>query len=76
MLAGESCNLCVVGDDDQSIYRFARLPRLPFKLDIGKVFSRGFGFEELLILALILLISQGSNDDDTILLLILLLFIG
>lgn len=52
--------------------------RLPgFKFDIGKIFSGGFGFEELLIIGLILLISQnGKGDDDIILLLALLLFIG
>lgn len=48
-----------------------------FKFDIGRIFSGGFGFEEILIIGLILLISQnGSGEDDIILLLALLLFIG
>ena len=48
-----------------------------FKFDIGRIFSGGFGFEEILIIGLILLISQnGKGDDDIILLLALLLFIG
>ena len=72
----ESAEVIKTAESVECAKSVARLPRLPFKLDIGRVFSRGFGFEELLILALILLISQGSNDDDTILLLILLLFIG
>ena len=50
--------------------------KLPsFRFDLGKLFSGGFGFEELLIIALILLISEGDSDDDMILLLALLLFI-
>lgn len=47
-----------------------------FKFNIGKLFSGGIGFEELLIIGLILLISQNGTDDDIILLLALLLFIG
>ncbi len=47
-----------------------------FKFNIGRIFSGGFGFEELLIIGLILLISQNGADDDIILLLALLLFIG
>ncbi len=48
-----------------------------FKFDIGRIFSGGFGFEEILLIGLILLISQnGQGDDDIILLLALLLFIG
>ena len=50
--------------------------KLPsFNFGFGKLFSHGFGFEELLIIGLILLISQSDTDDDIILLLILLLFI-
>lgn len=48
-----------------------------FHFDIGRIFSGGFGFEEILIIGLILLISQnGKGDDDIILLLALLLFVG
>ncbi|MBQ7383482.1 MAG: hypothetical protein IJV72_01675 [Clostridia bacterium] len=47
-----------------------------FNFNVGKLFSGGFGFEELLIIGLILLISQNGADDDIILLLALLLFIG
>ena len=61
--------VAVMGREEKRI----KLPS--FKLDVGKLFSGGFGFEELLIIALILLISSGDNDDDTILLLALLLFI-
>lgn len=50
--------------------------RLPFKFNIGRLFSGGFGSEELLILALIFLILGESTDDEIILLLALLLFIG
>ena len=50
--------------------------RLPsFGFDALKLFSGGFGFEELLLVALILLISSGDGDDDLILLLALLLFV-
>ncbi|MBO5416574.1 MAG: hypothetical protein J6A83_08110 [Clostridia bacterium] len=47
-----------------------------FNFNLGKIFSGGFGFEELLIIGLILLIAQNGTDDDIILLLALLLFIG
>ena len=54
-----------------------RVRRPAFKFDIGRIFSGGFGFEELLIIALILVISQGESEDDIIVLLLaLLLFIG
>ena len=62
-------DVAVMGREEKKI----KLPS--FKFDVGKLFSGGFGFEELLIIALILLISQGDNDDDTVLLLALLLFI-
>ena len=52
-----------------------RLP-LGFKFDIGSLFSRGFGFEELLLIAIILLVSQNDSGDELILFLALLLFIG
>ena len=51
--------------------------KLPgFNLNIGRLFSGGFGIEELLIIGIILLISKNNTDDDIILLLALLLFIG
>ena len=52
--------------------------RLPFgfKFDLGGLFSGGFGFEELLIIAIILLVSQNDSGDELILFLALLLFIG
>ncbi|MBQ8141198.1 MAG: hypothetical protein IJ038_05850 [Clostridia bacterium] len=51
--------------------------KLPgFNFNLGKIFSKGFGFEELLIIGLILLLSQNDTDDDIILLLVLLLFIS
>lgn len=51
--------------------------RLPgFNLNLGRIFSGGFGIEELLIIGIILLLSKNDTDDDIILLLALLLFIG
>ena len=51
--------------------------RLPgFNLNIGRIFSGGFGIEELLIIGIILLLAKNDTDDDIILLLALLLFIG
>ena len=51
--------------------------RLPgFNLNIGRIFSGGFGIEELLIIGIILLLSKSDTDDDIILLLALLLFIS
>ena len=47
----------------------------PFGFDALRLFTRGFGFEELLLVSLILLISQGEGDDELVLLLILLLFV-
>ena len=67
--AEESAEVSVIKQNDKRI----RLPS--FKFDAGRLFSGGFGSEELLIIALILLISQGDNDDDIVLLLALLLFI-
>ena len=55
-------------------------PRRPLfgglKFNVGRIFSGGIGFEELLIIGLILLIAQSDTDDDIILLLALLLFVG
>ena len=62
-------DVAVIGGEEKKI----KLPS--FKLEVGKLFSGGLGFEELLIIALILLISGGDNDDGTILWLVLLLFI-
>lgn len=51
-------------------------PKAPlFGLDALHIFSRGIGFEELLLVALIILVSQGDGDDELILLLALLLFV-
>jgi hypothetical protein len=51
--------------------------KLPgFNLNVGRIFSGGFGIEELLIIGIILLLSKNDTDDDIILLLALLLFIG
>ncbi len=51
-------------------------PKAPsFGLDALRIFSRGIGFEELLLVALIILVSQGEGDDELILLLALLLFV-
>lgn len=47
-----------------------------FRFDLGRLFSGGFGFEELLILAIILLVSQNEAQDDLILFLAILLFVG
>ena len=46
-----------------------------FHFDIGRLFSGGFGFEELLIIALILLVSQNEAQDDIVLFLAILLFV-
>ena len=47
-----------------------------FNFNLGRLFSGGFGFEELLLIALILLVSQNDTGDDLILFLALLLFVG
>ncbi|MBO5682376.1 MAG: hypothetical protein J6S10_00195 [Clostridia bacterium] len=47
-----------------------------FNFDLGRLFSGGFGFEELLILAVILLVSQNEAQRDLVLLLAILLFVG
>ena len=54
------------------------LPKPSFKLRLGSLFGnkKGFGTEELLILALILLIADADENDDLILFLIFLLFVG
>ena len=59
----------VMKNDEQKI----KLPA--FRFDLGKLFSGGFGFEELLIIALILLISDSKDQDDIVLFLAILLFI-
>ena len=52
--------------------------RLPFgfNFNLGRLFSGGFGFEEMLLIAIILLVSQNDSGDDLILFLALLLFGG
>ena len=47
-----------------------------FGFDIGRLFSGGIGYEELLILGLILLVAQCEESEDILLLLVLLLFVG
>ncbi len=47
-----------------------------FKFDLRRLFSGGFGFEEILLIAVILLVSQNDSGDELILLLALLLFVG
>ena len=47
-----------------------------FKFDLARLFSGGFGFEEILLITLILLVSQSEAKDDLILFLIVLLFVG
>ena len=51
-------------------------PKANFGFNIGKLFSGGFGFEELLLIGLILLVAQNDSNDDIIILLALLLFIS
>jgi hypothetical protein len=55
-----------------------RKKRLPFgfNFNLGRIFSGGFGFEELLLIAIILLVSQNDSGDELILFLALLLFVG
>lgn len=48
--------------------------RSPLPLFGGKLFPRGLGSEELLILALILMTAQSEDQNDILLYLILLLF--
>ena len=53
--------------------------RSPFgglKFNVGRMFSGGIGFEELLILGLIIMLSRNENESDIVLLLGLLLFCG
>jgi len=47
-----------------------------FGFDIGRLFSGGIGYEELLILGLILLVAQNEGNEDILILLVLLLFVG
>ena len=46
-----------------------------FGFDIGRIFSGGLGYEELLIIGLILLVAQCEDSQDILLLLVLLLFV-
>ena len=65
-------------DDAVSASLLQRKKRLPFgfNFNLGRLFSGGFGFEELLLIAIILLVSQNDTGDDLILFLALLLFVG
>ncbi len=47
-----------------------------FGFDVGRLFSGGIGYEELLILGLILLVAQNEGNEDVLILLVLLLFVG
>ena len=47
-----------------------------FGFDMGRLFSGGIGYEELLIIGLILLVAQNEGNEDILLLLVLLLFVG
>ena len=47
-----------------------------FGFNVGRFYSGGIGYEELLILGLILLVAQNEGNEDTLLLLALLLFVG
>lgn len=62
--------------DQRAPEREADTPPAKHALPIfgGKLFPRGLGSEELLILALILMTAQSENQDDILLYLILLLF--
>lgn len=65
-------------DESVSASLIERKRRLPFGFDfkLGRLFSGGFGFEELLLIAIILLVSQNDSGDELILFLALLLFVG
>ena len=76
----EAVQTAVSADDAKSesagvLHHKKRLP-FGFNFNLGRLFSGGFGFEEMLIIALILLVSQNDSGDDLILFLALLLFIG
>ena len=76
----EAVQTAVSPDDAKSesagvLHHKKRLP-FGFNFNLGRLFSGGFGFEEMLIIALILLVSQNDSGDDLILFLALLLFIG
>ncbi len=64
----EECGTCPPHDGPQ-----APSSSLPFNLG-GKLFPRGLGSEELLILALILMTSQSEDGNEILFYLILLLF--
>ena len=65
----DSAEVSLVGKEEKK-------PKAPtFGFDALRLFSGGFGFEELLLVALIILISQGEGDDELVLLLALLLFV-
>ena len=70
----------VAPEDEKSVSAalLERKRRLPFgfNFNLGRIFSGGFGFEELLLIAIILLVSQNDSGDELILFLALLLFVG
>lgn len=70
----------VAPEDEKSVSAalLDRKKRLPFgfNFNLGRIFSGGFGFEELLLIAIILLVSQNDSGDELILFLALLLFVG
>ena len=51
-------------------------PNTNFNFNLGKLFSGGLGFEDLLIIGLIFLIAQSEGNEDIIVLLAILFFIG
>ena len=70
-----------VHSEDISVSRIEKQKRRPFapfgfKFDLGHIFSHGFGFEELLLIALILLVAQSDTQDDLLIFLAVLIFIG
>ena len=72
----DSVSAAVLRQDPSKCEKRQRSAPFGFRFDIGRLFSGGFGFEELLILALILLVSQNGAQDDIILFLAILLFVG
>ena len=71
-------NAVPVSDERVSASLTRQKRHLPFgfNFNIGRLFSGGFGFEEILLITLILLVSQNDTGDDLILLLAILLFVG
>ena len=74
----DSVSAAVLRQDPSKCEKRQRSAPFGFRFDIGRLFSGGFGFEELLILAMMAMIfmSEGETDNELILLLGLLLFAG